>query len=185
MEDPSGRAPIAFLKLTMSRFRSIAFLLLATTLVLGCNPDVTGPGAMLEGLPEGLRVELTVEPAIVSPHRAFTARLTVTNTTPREVEVVTAHSCLVIAHVMRGETRVPFEGSSWGCYAAITRHVFAPGETRTLVWELRAELYAEHPGDTDGAPASPGVYRVRAEFDTYLPDDPTRKPAIERGLIVR
>lgn len=160
-------------------------MLLALALVTGCAPDLIGPQPGLEGLPPGLRVELTVEPAILAPHAPFVVRLTVTNTTVREVKIVTAHSCLVLPHVMQGETRVPFEGSLWGCFAAITTHVFAPGETRTMEWEMRAELYAANPGDTDGAPAPPGTYRVRAEFDTYNPDAPARKPAIERALVVR
>lgn len=159
-------------------------LLFAAALCTGCKTDIVGPGRGLEGLPPELRVELTVEPAVVAPGGPFTARLTITNTAPGEVEVVTAHGCLAIPHVLRNETRVPFEGSWWGCTAAITTHVFAPGETRTQVWEMRAALYAENPGDRDGAPAPPGVYRVRAEFDTYPPRNGVR-PAIERALVVR
>ena len=159
-------------------------LLLAVALCTGCESDVLGPARVLEGLPPELQVELTIEPAVVATRGAFTAQLTVTNTSTHEVEVVTAHGCLAIPHVMRGDTRVPFEGSWWGCTAAITTHVFAPGETRTQVWEMHAELYAEHPGDRDGVPAPPGMYRVRAEFDTYPPRN-TGKPAIERALVVR
>lgn len=160
-------------------------LLLAVALCTGCTSDVVGPEHGLDGLPPELRVELTVEPAVVAPRGAFTVRLTVANTSAHEVEVVTAHGCLAVPHVMRNETRVPFEGSWWGCTAAITTHVFAPGGTVTREWEMRAELYAENPGDRDGAPAPPGVYRVRAEFDTYSPGIPGGKPAIERALVVR
>lgn len=160
-------------------------MLLAATLASGCGADIIGPAHSLEGLPQGLRVELVVEPAVITAHAPFTARLSVTNTTTRELTVVTAHGCLAIPHVMRSGTRVPFEGSWWGCTAAITAHVFAPGEVRTRVWEMRAQLYAEHPGDKDGAPVPPGVYRVQAEFDTYSPSGPNRKPVIERALVVR
>jgi hypothetical protein len=61
--------------------------------------------------------------------------------------VVTAHGCLAIPHVLRNGVRVPFKGSWWGCTAAITTHIFAPGETKTRTWDMLAELYAEHPGD--------------------------------------
>jgi hypothetical protein len=158
---------------------------LLAALASGCAPDVTGPDASLAGLPAGLRVELTIDPATVAPHAAFTARLSVTNTTMRELTVVTSHGCLVIPHVMRGDIRIPFEGSWWGCTAAITTHTFAPGETKTRVWEMRAALYAEQPGDEEGAPAPRGAYFVRAEFDTYSPTGPTAKPAIQRALVVR
>src|SRR5688572_4135559 len=168
----------------MAVFRTIT-LLLAATLTSACEPDIIGPDTSLEGLPPGLRVKLTVEPAIVSVYEPFTVRLDITNTTTGTLEVVTAHGCLTIPNVMRNGTRIPFEGSWWGCTAAITRHVFVPGETRTRVWEMRAQLYAEHPGDRDGAPAPPGVYSVQAEFDTYSENGPNVKPAIERALVVR
>ena len=168
----------------MAAFRTIT-LLLAATLASACEPDIIGPATALEGLPPGLRVELTVEPAFVSVYEPFTVRLDVTNTTTSELKVVTAHGCLTIPNVMRNETRIPFEGSWWGCTAAITTHVFAPGETRTRVWEMRAQLYAEHPGERDGAPAPPGVYVVQAEFDTYSENGPNVKPVIGRALLVR
>ena len=169
----------------MTAFRTIALVLLAATLTSACEPDIVGPDTSLEGLPPGLRVELAVEPAIVAMHEPFTVRLSVTNTTTSELEVVTAHGCLTVPNVTRNGTRIPFEGSSWICTAAITTHVFAPGETRTRAWEMRAELYAEHPGDRDGAPAPPGVYSVQAEFDTYSENGPNRKPAIGRALVVK
>lgn len=169
----------------MATVHTKTLLLLAAALIAGCDAVIVGPGSSLEGLPPGLRVELDVDPGVVAPHAPFTARLSVTNTTTRELRVVTAHGCLAIPYVMRDQTRLPFEGSWWGCTAAITTHAFAPGETRTRIWEMRAELYAAHPGDRDGAPASPGVYRVGAEFDTYSPSGPTSKPSIERSLLVR
>ena len=128
-------------------------------------------------------MELTVEPGSVARGGAFDATLTVTNETADTIRVTTAHGCLATPHVMRGETRVPFEGSWYGCTAAITTHTFAPGESRIRRWEMRAVLYAEHPGDADGRPAPGGIYSVRAEFDTRGPDG--SKPFIERTLLVR
>ena len=153
--------------------------------VPGCAAHVVAPEASLDGLPEGLRVELVVEPNVVAAHESFTARLTVTNTTMRTIRVITSHGCLVIPHVMRDGTRVPFHGSSWMCTAAITPHSFEPGQTIRRSWEMRAELYAEHPGDVEGAPALPGIYRVQAEFDTAPVGGQNRKPVIERTLLVR
>ena len=167
----------------MATLRTTFILSLAAAIVSACKPDIAGPEASLEGLPEGLQVELVVDPAVVGPHEPFTARLSVTNTTTSRLTVVTNHGCLAIPHVMRNETRVPFEGSWWGCTAAITTHVFAPGETRTHTWNMRAELYAEHPGEVDGVAAPRGVYQVRAEFEVYLPDG--RKPAVQHPLEVR
>lgn len=163
-----------------------AFLLLLPGLALAaCAFDITGPRFGPEGLPEGLDVTFTVEPGEVGQHAPFTVQLSVTNTTSDPIEVVTAHGCLAIPHVIRDGKRVPFKGSLWGCTAAVTTHTFAPGETRSLTWEMRAELYAQHQGDVDGAPAPTGTYRVQAEFDTPAVDGSSRKPTVERTLRVR
>lgn len=169
----------------MSRIRTAFTALIAATLATSCGPDIVGPRTTLDGLPPGLQVQLTVEPSVVAPDAPFAATLSVTNTTSQELRVTTAHGCLATPHVMRGDRRFPFEGSWWGCTAAITTHVFPAGETRSHSWNMRAQLYAEYPGDTDGAPAARATYRVRAEFDTYPPTAPGGKPAIERSLIVR
>jgi hypothetical protein len=160
-------------------------LLLAGVALAACALDITGPQSNLEGLPEGLDVQFTVEPGEVRQHERFSAQLSVTNTTPQTIRVVTAHSCLAIPHVIRDGQPIPIKGSGWGCYAAITTHTFAPGETRMHTWDMRAELYAQHPGDVEGAPAPTGIYRVQAEFDTYSEDGPYRKPLIERTLRVK
>lgn len=166
-------------------FRLYSLLLLGG-LLIGCGAWVlTGPQRGLDRLPEGLAVEFTVEPAEVAQHAPFSVQLSVTNTTADPIHVVTAHGCLAIPHVLRNGVRAPFKGSWWACTAAITTHTFAPGETRTRTWDMRAELYAEHPGDVDGVPAPKATYRVQAEFDTYVPGESGRKPFIERTLRVR
>lgn len=153
--------------------------LAACATLAACALDIAGPQTDLTGLPAGLDVQLTVQPGEVGQHAPFTARLAVTNTTSGTLRVTTAHGCLATPHVLRDGRRVPFRGSWWGCTAAITTHTFAPGQTWTQIWEMRAELYAEHPGDVDGAPAPKGSYVVRAEFDTQ------HKPAAEAALRVR
>lgn len=156
---------------------------LAAAALTACGAYVTAPGTNLSGLPEGLHVGLTVAPDTVAQGGAFDATLTVTNRTAGTIRVTTAHGCLATPHVMREGRRVPFEGSGYGCTAAITTHTFAPGESRSQRWEMRAELYAEHPGDVDGQQAPSGDYLVRMEFDLRGPDG--TKPFIERSLLVR
>jgi hypothetical protein len=160
-------------------------LLIAGVALAACALDMTGPQSNLDGLPEGLQVQFTVEPGEVRQHERFSAQLSVTNTTTKTIRVVTAHSCLVIPHVIRDGQRIPLKGSLWGCYAVITTHTFAPGEKRTHTWDMQAELYAQHPGDVEGAPAPKGTYLVQAEFDTYTENGPSRKPLIERALRVK
>jgi hypothetical protein len=157
----------------------------AGVVLTGCPLQISGPQSQLDGLPEGLYVQLTVEPDEVSQHQPFEVRFTATNTTQTTVRVVTAHGCLVIPHVIRDGRRVPFKGSAWGCTAAITTHTFAPAETRSRTWEMRAELYAEHEGEVDGAPAPKGAYRVQAEIETYSEDRPHPNATIEAALRVR
>ena len=164
--------------------RRHALLLAVALIASACPYELTGPQSSLEGLPEGLEVALTVEPGEVGQHAPFTVQLTVANTTAEPLEVTTANGCLAIPNVLRDGRRLPFEGSWWGCSAAITTHVFAPGETRTQTWAMRAELYAEHPGDVGGAPAPKGMYWVQAEFDTYVPGL-SRKPSVAAVLRVR
>jgi hypothetical protein len=160
-------------------------LLLAGVVLTACALDITDPQSNLEGLPRGLNVQLEVEPGEVRQHEPFSVLLSVTNTTTQTIRVVTAHSCLAIPHVIHDGQPIPIKGSGWGCYAAITTHTFAPGGTRTYTWDMRAELFAQHPGDIEGAPAPQGTYRVQAEFDTYSENGPQRKPWIERSLRVK
>jgi hypothetical protein len=167
---------------------SRALLLLSAVVFAGCASEPTaipGPRASLEGLPSGLDVRFTVEPGEVQQHESFNARLEVTNTTPDTIRVVTAHGCLVVPHVLLDGRPVPLQGSGWACTAAITTHTFAPGEVRTRDWEMRASLYAQEPGDVDGAPAPRGTYRIVAEFDTYSETPPYAKPRVEAALRVR
>lgn len=167
---------------------SRAVAILASLALAACASDpvaVPGPRATLEGFPAGLEARFTVEPGEVRQHEAFTAHLEVTNTTPDTIRVVTAHGCLVVPHVLLDGRPVPLQGSWWACTAAATGHVFAPGETRARTWEMRASLYAQEPGDVDGAPAPRGTYRIVAEFDTYSETPPYAKPAVEAPLRVR
>jgi hypothetical protein len=161
-----------------------ASLLLSMILLSGCALDVTLPSPSLDGLPHGLEVALTLEPGEVAPHEDFGARLAITNITADTIRIGTGMGCLVVPGVYRNGVRTPFRGSWWACTAAGASHVFPPGETRTIEWTMRAELYAEHPGDTDGAPAPRGTYTVRAEFATP-PDASGRQPAVDATLRVR
>jgi hypothetical protein len=120
-----------------------------------------------------------------SGRRSFTGRFTATNTTADTIRLVTAHGCLVTPGAFRNGVRVPIQGSAWGCTAAVTVHVFTPGETKSIEWQMRAALYAEHEGDTEGAPAPRASYQVRATFDTTPVDESGRRPGVEATLRVR
>ena len=159
-------------------------LLLFPALVLAACTDSTGPQPSLDGLPPGLSVALTVQPAEVSQHESFTVELSVTNTTANTIQYVTSHGCLALPNVVRSGQRIPFEGTALGCFTAITTHTFAPGETRSLTWDLRAQLYAQHPGEITGLPAPTGLYTVQAVFDPFPIDGSVRKPTIEALLRV-
>ena len=164
----------------MTRLASV----LIAAAVAGCTTEgVTDPPALREITPDGLRSTLVVEPAEVPQHGSFTVRLTVSNPGTESVEVVTAHGCLAIPHVFRNGEPIPLRGSWWACTAAITRHVFAPGESRTITWNMSAELYAREQGDPDGAPAPKGSYQVVAEFDTYAEGSNT-KPRVVHPLTI-
>lgn len=153
-------------------------LFLGILLLAGCV-EILPPSDSTDGLPEGLAVSLVLDDDEVLQHAPFTARFTATNTTTSTMQIVTPHGCLVLPGVYRNGTRVPFQGSAYGCHTAITTHVFAPGETKTYEWSMRAELYAQDTGDTEGAPAPTGSYVVRVEFELE------QRPRAERTLLVR
>lgn len=161
------------------------FLLLTGLLLTGCSLELMDPGPNNDGLPEGLELSLVVTPDDVRQHAPFTVRFGATNTTAEPMQIVTNHGCLVIPGVYRNGERLPFAGSWWGCTAAITTHTILPGETRSFEWNMRAELYAEHEGDVEGAPPPAGIYAVRAEFDMTPVAGSSRKPGAEETLRIR
>ena len=138
---------------------------LALVLLLpGCLP-------LTDAQPEDgiLEVALDVEPLDVAQRDTFTVRLIVRNPTRDTVRVQTPSSCLALPYVERGGETVPFAGEEGGCAAVQTTHTFIPGETRTIAWELQAEL-------ADGRPVPTGMYVARARFETssVTPFDPGR-----------
>lgn len=145
------------------------------------SPQPGGEAKVLHGL----EVSITVEPGEVRQHEPFVVTLRVANPTSDTVRIVTAHGCLAVPNLILDGRRVPFEGTGWGCIAVLTTHTFAPGEVLSEAWDMRAALYAEHPGDVRGAPAPRGLYRVQAEFDTPVEEGSGRKPVVESSLRVR
>jgi hypothetical protein len=154
--------------------------LFAVGALAGCE-IVLGPDAR-QGLPDGVQVELSVSPDEVLQHAPFVVRLDMTNTRTTSVDIVTSGSCLAVVDVLRGSARVPFRGSNPACNAAITRHTIGAGETRSVAWDLRAELYAAHAGDPEGAPAAKGAYTVTASVPLQ-PD--RRRPSYTSTLQVQ
>lgn len=152
-----------------------------------CSSEPAGPlplHTVLDGLPTGLDVQFRVTPETVRQQQSFDTRLEITNTTGETVNVITANSCLAVPNVLRGNIRVPVQGSLWGCFAVVTTHTFAPGETRTITWPMSATQYAEQSGQADGAPLLKGRYIVQAEFGTYGPGS-NRKPVVEAQFTVQ
>ena len=164
--------------------RRNSLLFLGFLLLTGCT-EILSPSDSTGGLPDGLEVSLVLDDDEVMQHAPFTARFTATNTTTSTMQIVTSHGCLVLPGVYRNGVRVPFKGSLWGCTAAITTHVFAPGETKTYEWPMRAELYAQETGDIEGAPAPRGTYVVRVEFELQPPPGSQQRPRAERTLVVQ
>jgi hypothetical protein len=160
-------------------------LVLAIVAFAACGFELAAPSPDLDGLPAGLAIDFALEPAEIAPGGPFTARLSVTNTTSDTITILTGHGCLVLPNVVRGGERYPFKGTDWGCTAAITGHVFAPGETKRRTWEMSAALYAEDPGDVEGAPAPKGDYLVQAIFGTAPADESGRRPTVQAALRVK
>jgi hypothetical protein len=157
--------------------------LLCAAALTACSTvtEIPGPTADLSAHEvEGLTVGLEVEPAVVGPHEDFTVTFTVANTTGDTIRLGTPHSCLALPSVVRDGHRVPFAGSSWGCLTVIRTHTFAPGDERTMTYQMRSELYSEHPGDgLQGVAAPKGHYRVQMVFES------AGNPVVERTLVVR
>jgi hypothetical protein len=164
--------------------RRASLLLIGTLALSACNGTIAGPDPVKVILPGELLLELTLSTDQVEQHGSFTATVSATNISGDTLRVVTPGGCLHTLHVYRGNVRIPFDGTAWGCTAAITTHVFAPGESRTHEWTLRARLYAEHPGDVEGAPAPKGSYSVLARFDTAW-ETGGPAPVVSRTLTVR
>jgi hypothetical protein len=160
-------------------------MFLPSLILAACSLEIATPGPTTGGLPEGLEAKLVVEPAEVAQHAPFTVRITVTNTSADTIRIVTGHGCLALPNLTQRGSRIPFKGTDLGCTAAITTHSFAPGEVVTLNWAMRAELYAEHHGDRDDAPAPRGAYIVVAEFGGMPGDGVGDRPKLSAPLWVR
>ncbi len=158
---------------------SIAFLLLA---LAACANDVSGPRA-LGGLPEGLKVSLSV-PEGVAPREAFIASLNVTNVTADTIWLGTPNSCFFhpVIHDLR--RRFAMAGTLWGCTQLGVTHAFPPGETRSFVWDMKAEVYAR---DRDGqlavTAAPKGVYVVRVRLNVL--NEGEKAPEVQALFRVR
>jgi hypothetical protein len=159
--------------------------LLPSLILAACSLDIATPNPKAEVLPEGLEAELTVDPAEVAQHAPFTVRLSITNTTADTIRIVTSDTCLARPKVTRGGRWIPFKGSILGCGDAIWTHSFAPGETTTRSWKMRAELWPEEPGDPDEVPAPRGTYIVVAELGGIPDDRVGDRPMVSAPLRVR
>lgn len=167
----------------MTRAFSLILVGLAGLGLAACELDFTSPETDLEGLPDGLVVDLEVEPAEVRQHGAFSLRLRILNTTDEPIVISTGISCLAHPHVKRGGKWMPFRGTDLACLAVGVAHVFEPGEVYERVWDLEATLYSQSPRDIEGAPAPKGKYAAGLTFGGSSLSGSF--PVIERSLRVR
>jgi hypothetical protein len=150
------------------RGRTVLSVLTLVLAVTGCNSSLVDLGSeaerqAIEGKNEvivnGIRATLSLDPSQVERTQKFAARLTLTNTGSQTATWTSGHGCLAFLNVYRGEERVPFKGTDFGCIAVITSRQIAPGASLVQEYSLQAQR-------TDGAPVAPGEYRLQADLAT-------------------
>lgn len=112
-----------------------------------------------EATVDGIRATLSLNPFEVERTQKFTARLTLTNTGSQTATWTSGSGCLAFLNVYRGEERIPFKGTDFGCFAVVTSRQIAPGASLVQEYSLQAQR-------TDGVPLAPGEYRLQADMAT-------------------
>jgi hypothetical protein len=134
-------------------------LLAAALLAAGCA-DNLGPGPSAAEFTEGgIRVALTLDPAVVRQPATLVARLSYTNLRNDSVTVSSGMGCDAFVGVYSGNTRVSIPTTDYACTAAIVYWTLQPGEVRTHEWTLRIA--------PDGVPLAQGHYRFVADLNTH------------------
>lgn len=130
---------------------------------------------------DGLAVHLFAPDTVVVAD-SFEVRVVVQNRTYADQSIRTPNSCLVRVGIFTREgSRVPFKGSTTGCFDVITTHEIPADDTVERRNNMQAML-----STTDGnEPVSPGTYVVRVEFDWTIDEDKAELKAIEREIVVR
>ena len=131
-------------------------------IAFGCTaPDVLEPKLTENTLIHGqVRVTLDVGPERLEPPGTVVATLTYENLGNETVVLSSAYGCLSFASVYRGEERIPFPATRYGCTTAISYRNLKPREPITMQWTLEV-------GGENGFDAPPGIYRFVADLNTH------------------
>lgn len=146
----------------------------AATLLLGAcgGSDPLAPTRTAHEIVEGgIRVTLTVAPEELDPPGTVTATLTYENLGLTTVALTSSYGCLSFASVYRGEERIPFPSTQYGCTAALSSRPLHPGTPITVEWPLVV-------GGEDGIQVPAGTYRFVAGLNTHPGN-------LERTFVVR
>lgn len=117
-----------------------------------------------------VRVALALTPERVDAPGTVIATLTYENLGTERVTVQSSYGCLSFASVYRGENRIPFPSTQYGCTAAFSSRNLDPGAPLTVRWPLEI-------GGENGLNIPAGQYRFVAELNTHAQN-------LERSFIV-
>lgn len=154
-----------------SRHRTIVATM---AVILGActTSDPLAPSRTAHEIVEGqIRVTLTVDPDVLDPPGTVTATLTYQNRGITTVTLTSSYGCLSFASVYRGEERIPFPSTQYGCTAAFSSRPLHPGTPITVEWPLVV-------GGEDGIQTPAGTYRFVAELNTH-------PGTLERTFVIR
>lgn len=113
---------------------------------------------------DGLRLELSISPALIERQETLVATLHVENLQNESVELISSCTALSLIKTFRDGTRVDLQGTVLGCGDAITPFTIEARDTLTQTYEIRAIR-------SDSEPVERGSYVLRAEFMVLeLPD---------------
>lgn len=145
----------------------VMLLGMAALLTLGCQAlDLFGPEmpadrqSSVDFVEDGIRVMLTVTPGTLDPPGTVLATLSYENLGSETVALHSAYGCVSFAAVYRGEHRISFPSTDYGCTAAFASRDLEPGVPLTVDWPLEI-------GGAEGVQAGPGTYRFVAELTTH------------------
>ena len=128
----------------------------------GCREPGPTPAAQVIG---NVEHTLTVVPTTVGPGDSFRAILTLRNEASDTLRLVSGATCIAFLHVLKDATRLPMQGSDFGCAGMLQTFIIAPREALVQAYDLVAMLKSS----SDSAyqytvRPSAGVYRLRAEL---------------------
>ena len=114
----------------MSRSRVHLFLLLT---VLGCDTPVDVPvSTELSRVPEGLRLEVSVDRAVITSGDTANIQVSLTNTRSEPVTLHFGSTCQLVFEVENAAGQRVYPVGGWGCGMALTELSIKSGETRKM-----------------------------------------------------